>query len=179
MTIENLIKVIPPPKAPISAFGGPWEPVEAEIGTMLPQDYKDLSRLYGHGKFLQFLVVHSPICRSPYGRLAPTIRSEREFFGDNELPYRLWPEAGGLLLCGGTDFMDHLYWLPRGPPDKWRMVQWGRGFQEFEAFDCDLTDFIAGLVTGEIQPKDFPGPLDGFEDEELFTSWPDRWPERD
>jgi|GEM_PF-6739548 len=31
--------------------------------------------------------------------------------------------------------------------------------QEFEFFDCDLTDFLAGVVTGRIEPKGFPSDV--------------------
>lgn len=179
MTIENLIKVIPPPTEPVSAFSGPWEPIEAEIGTRLPQDYKDLARLYGFGKFLNFLVVYSPICRSPYVRLGPQVHTAHALFRGVELPCPLWPGTGGLLVCGGTDFSDQLFWLTRGQRDEWPIVVWGRGLQQFESFECDLTDFIAGLVTGDVRPEDLPGDLDDLDGEELFTSRADLWPERD
>ena len=40
------------------ADAGPWEPVEAELGTALPQDYKDFVRVYGSGYFMQFLGIY-------------------------------------------------------------------------------------------------------------------------
>ena len=49
MTIENLMKVVPPPEAPFEAFGGTRELIEGELRTALPQDYKDFVRLYGNG----------------------------------------------------------------------------------------------------------------------------------
>ncbi|HET6969891.1 MAG TPA: hypothetical protein VFH92_02090, partial [Phenylobacterium sp.] len=49
--------------------------------------------------------------------------------------------------------------LPHGSPEDWKVVVWDRGGDGFEVFDCDLTDFLAGLATGKIVPKAFP---DGF-----------------
>jgi len=40
--------------------------------------------------------------------------------------------------------------------DEWPVVVWGRGLQEFEAFECGLTDFLAGVAKKEIFPEDFP-----------------------
>lgn len=61
MTIDTLLSAVPPPAAPFQAFTGPWEPVEAYLGTRLPQDYKDFSRLYGR-----------PTPRQGGGRRAPS-----------------------------------------------------------------------------------------------------------
>jgi hypothetical protein len=36
MTIEALIKAIPPPVLPAAPFEGPWEPLEYQLGTALP-----------------------------------------------------------------------------------------------------------------------------------------------
>lgn len=160
MTIETLIKVVPPPAAPFEAFSGSWEPIEAELGTVLPQDYKDFVQLYGQGSFMEFLGIHVPRSWSPYLRLVSEVRVICDVFvNDEDLPYLLWPNPGGLLPFGKTDFGDYLFWLPCDPPEDWRVVVWGRGLQQFEAFDCDLTDFLAGLATGEILPEDFPEDL--------------------
>jgi hypothetical protein len=162
MTIETLIKVVPPPAAPFEAFGGPWEPIEAELGTALPQDYKDFVRLYGNGYFMEFLGVNVPSSGNPNTRLesqVPVICATFFDFDDEELPYPLWAHPGGLVPFGGTDNGDFLFWLPRGAPADWGVVVWDRGLYGFEAFDCDLTDFLAGLATGEILPKEFPDDL--------------------
>jgi len=165
MTIENLIKAVPPPAATFEAFVGPWEEVEAELGTALPQDYKDFVRLYGRGYFMQFLGVAVPRSRNPNTRLElrvpRTSEAFRTFAGSEELPYPIWPAPGGLISFGSTDNGDELFWLAQGPPSDWRVVVWGRGLLEFEVFDCDLTDFLAGLATGTLLPKDFPEDLPG------------------
>lgn len=160
MTIDALIKAVPPPVTPFEAFSGPWEPVETELGTVLPQDYKDFVRLYGNGYFMQFLGICVPRSRNPNMRLESQVRVICDtFLNDDEVPYPLWPNPGGLLPFGGTDNGDYLFWLPRGAPADWGVVVWDRGFWGFETFDCDLTDFLAGLATGEILPKEFPDDL--------------------
>ena len=160
MTIETLLKVLPPPAEPFETFDGPWEPIEAALGVVVPQDYKDFVRIFGNGSFLDFLMVLIPRSRSYNLWIVPSVRRAREMFrGLDDVPYTLWPHPQGLILCGGTDDGDSLFWLPRPAPEPWSIVVWDRGFGEFETFECDLTDFLAGLVTGEILPKQFPDGL--------------------
>lgn len=160
MTIEALIQAVPPPRAPQATFDGPWEPIEAELGTPLPQDYKDFVRLYGYGNFLEIIGIHVPFSTSPYVRLVPQIPLICDALrGEEDRPYPLWPEPGGLIPFGKTDYGDFLCWLPRGEPEDWSVVVYDRGFGRFETFDCSLTTFLAGLVTGELLPKEFPDNL--------------------
>jgi hypothetical protein len=160
MTIEALIKAVPPPAAPSEAFRGPWEPIEAELGTALPQDYKDFVRLYGSGYFMEFLGIDVPRSRNPNVRLEYKVHVVCDtFLIDEDTPYSLWPKPGGLLPFGATDNGDYLFWLTRGAPKDWAVVVWDRGLWQFERFDCDLTNFLAGLATGEILPKEFPCDL--------------------
>lgn len=161
MTIEALINVLPPPAEPFEAFNGTWELVEAEIGTPLPEDYKAFVRLYGSGYFMEFLGVDVPFTANPNTRFGAAMARavNRTFYGDDEVVYPLWPQASGLLPFGATDNGDYLFWKTEGAPDSWPVVVWDRGFQEFEVLDCDLTGFLAGLVTGEVAPKAFPDHL--------------------
>lgn len=157
MTIENLMRVVPPPPVPSEAYIGPWDAIETDLGAVLPQDYKDFVRFYGRGSFMEFLGIHAPVSWSPYVRLQSEVRVIcDDLRRDPDRPYPLWPEPGGLLPFGKTDFGDCLFWLPHGPPDDWGVVVWDRGMGHYEAFDCGLTDFLAGLATGEIEPKEFP-----------------------
>jgi hypothetical protein len=163
MSIERLIQIAPPPAKPDEPFEGPWRPIELEFGRYLPDDYKEFVRLYGLGSFMEFLCVFVPKAKSQWVRIETvnlSVRGDMYFnFTPDERPYPAWPDPGGLIQCGLTDFGDQLFWLPLGPPDEWKIVVWGRGFQKFELFDCGLTDFLAGVATGEIVVKDFPGDL--------------------
>jgi hypothetical protein len=160
MTIESLMRAVPPPEAPFEAFLGPWEPVEAELRTALPPDYKDFARLYGFGYFMEFLGISIPRSTNPNTRLESSVPNTCEMFGQfhdrDEFPYPIWPNPGGLVPFGGTDNGDELFWLPRGAPSNWGVVVWDRGLGNFEPFDCDMTDFLAGLATGALLPEEFP-----------------------
>jgi hypothetical protein len=105
MSIEALMRAVPPPQKPLESFAGPWAQIETEIGSPLPQDYKDYARLYGSGYFLQFLHVDTPRTGNPNIRLEKQVPSMcamfAQFDGDDR-PYPLWPEPGGLMPFGGT-----------------------------------------------------------------------------
>lgn len=176
MSIEALLKVVPPPLAPFEAFAGPWEPIEAEIGTALPPDYKDFVRIYGAGYFMEFLGVNVPRTRNLNTRFESQVGIICETFADDGgvgWPYAMWPDRKGLIPFGGTDNGDELFWLPQGAPDDWRVVVWDRGSLQFEVLDCGLTDFLAGLATGKVAPKEFPDDL--LPCDELFQP-NSRWP---
>jgi hypothetical protein len=162
MTIEALLKVVPPPAEPFEAFTGPWEPTEDDLGTALPQDYKDFVRLYGSGYFMEFLGIHVPRTRNYNTWLNGQVRVVTSAFKDWDdlLPYPMWPDPEGLIPFGGTDNGHQLFWLRRGPPEAWGVVIYDRwSLFEFETFDCDLTGFLAGLATGDVKPNAFPGLL--------------------
>jgi hypothetical protein len=159
MSIEALIKVVPPPAAPFEAFNGPWEPIEAQLKTALPPDYKDFVRVYGSGYWMQFFGIYVPRSRNPNVRLESQVPAICATFFDDENPYPLWPDPGGLIPVGQTDNGDYMFWLSQGPPADWGVVVWDRGLFGFERFDCDLTTFLARLATGEILPKEFPEDL--------------------
>lgn len=172
-----MLDVVLPPAEPFEAFTGPWEALEAELGTALPQDFKDFVRLYGSGYFMEFLGVSIPRTRNPNTRFETEVALICQTFADwddDELPHPTWPATGGLIPFGGTDNGDFLFWLSQGAPDDWRFVVRDRGMQEFEVLNCGLTDFLAGLVTGDAALKEFPDSL--LPCDELFqpnSAWPD------
>lgn len=158
MTIARLAQVLPPPPAPCEPFTGPWDPVEAHLGTELPQDYKDFARLYGRGRVAGLLYVNLPGDPDRRGTLQGELDLARGMVNYGmSVPYPVWPEPGGLLNIGLTEFNDRLFWLPRGEPSGWTIVLWDRALQNLETFECSLTDFVAGLAAGTITPEGFAG----------------------
>lgn len=166
MTIETLIKIAPPPAAPFEAFVGPWQPIETAVGTALPQDFKDFARLYGSGGFMDFIWIMVPWSSDRGVAYARSVGEACRTFNRISLPYPVWPDAGGVFPAGVTSNGDQIFWLPQGDPEAWRIVVWDRGEgegEDVETFDVDLTDFLAGLATGQISPKAFPEDFFPFE----------------
>lgn len=162
MTVESLVRVAPPPVAPCRAFKGPWAPIEAELGVVFPPDYKEFVRLYGCGYFVGYLNVAVPRCGDAGLRLEEFVPEiVRKFWAAGSRRDRFWPSVGGLLPFGYTENAEYLFWLTRGPPDEWPIVVWDRDSETgFELFECDLTEFLAGLATGVLAPEAFPDLLD-------------------
>jgi hypothetical protein len=173
MSIENLIRAVPPPERPGDPFPGPWREIEAKLGTALPSDYKAFVARYGLGHFLEHVWIWTPKAYDPDLRLeleAPKIL--KLFRDDEEFCFPLWPGPGGLLPFGFTIDGDYLTWKTGGPPDAWcvTVLDRGTGYNEVHDHDLDLTDFLAGVAMNEIEP-----PLFGYgfsEAERVFIPEP-------
>lgn len=173
MSIENLSRAVPPPERPGDPFSGLWRDVEAKLGTALPADYKAFVQRYGLGFFMEYLWIWTPGAYSPHVRLEREAPSVLRLFADDEhFPFPLWPAPGGLLPFGVTIDGDYLAWVTKGAPDEWRVtvLDRGMGYEAAHASDCDLTDFLAGLATGEIDPPSFQTGM--LECEHLFVPDP-------
>lgn len=175
MTIETLIKALPPPLAPTYVFDGPWEPIEAAIGLRLPEDYKELARIYGSGTFMGFISIYDAVGPDPDCQLVPELSEVRRFFRQYWPDIPIYPQPGGLLACGSTNTGEYLFWLTRGLVSEWPIVVWDHDClegEELELFEYDLTNFLAGLVTGEIRPRAFPEDMELQPGETAFESRP-------
>lgn len=170
MTIETLIKAVPPPAKPTYAFDEPWDTIQSQLTLQMPIDYKELVRLYGSGRFFEFFDIYAP--RSPIAscRLIDAIQAVRSLFLQevqggsfifDDPPLPLWPRPGGLLACGRTAWGDYLFWLTRGLPSEWPVVLWDRYQGQLTLFEYDLSDFLAGITNRTIGHDRIPGPTDG------------------
>lgn len=175
--IDELIRLVPPPAAPVHARGD-WQQVESSLGLGLPADFKQLIEHYGLGQFVDFITPLTPFGR--YDLLMRGIRdlqeSERAFraFGTDEdpytsdpdaSPYAIYPEPGGLLQWAGTDNGDLLCWLTEGDPDQWTTVAWNQRDQCHDAHPVGAVGFLHGWLTGRIvttvfrsRDRDEPAP---------------------
>ncbi len=173
MTIENLIRVVPPPERPGDPFSGSWREIEAKLGTALPSDYKALVALYGLGHFMEDVSIWTPQAYKRFMRLEfEALQGLKILREVDEFLFPLWPEPGGLLPFGTTVYSDYLTWRTEGPPDAWRItvVDRGSGFNEVHDYDLDLTDFLAGVALNEIDPPLFEYSFS--ESERVFTPDP-------
>lgn len=177
MSIENLIKAVPPPAAPTYPFDGPWGPIEARLRTSLPQDYKDLVRLYGSGDFMETVGAFSPADpRDHLGFLPQVYTVQRDFV--RYFPHiSMYPAPGGLLVCGDVAETGYIFWLTRGPVSEWPIVVWDHDpiGPELETFECGVADFLAGVIAGEIWPEAFPARED-LRDAEAFRPFSELTP---
>ena len=84
------------------------------------------------------------------------LRAIKEDFGEEEVPYPLYPDPGGLFPWAVSDNGDVLYWLTRGSPDEWEIVVNESRGPQFEGFKEPMTYFLAKLISGEIVSEILP-----------------------
>lgn len=166
MSIAKLTKLVPPPNKPISSgTGQDWAKVEKEIGTRLPQDYKDFIAAYGSGSFAQFYTVFNPFAESKWVRLADRVNDAPERLQDihddepDFLPYDIFPKSPGILNWGNDGNGNDYFWLIEGDdPDAWPVIAFDCRGSGAEKHDCTLTGYLLGVMEKKIKPlaTDFP-----------------------
>jgi hypothetical protein len=159
MSLQDLAQVMSPPSAPVET-GSPdeWPSIEQTIGTPLPADYKHYINTYGTGSIGRFLWPYNPFSRDEYLNLIPrneadldALRQLKERFGEEEVPYPIYPEPGGLLSWAISNNGDVLYWLTQGDPDAWHVVVNEARGPWYERFEQCATSFLTNLISGELE----------------------------
>jgi hypothetical protein len=166
MALDRLCRIAPPPAEPLEP-GAPerWPEVEDAIGTVLPDDYKALIERYGSGKFDDFLYLLNPFARDEAGNLlhekdtmlAAYAETRAKF--PRRLPLPPYPEPGGLLPLGRSDNGNELYWLTEGAPADWGVVAFAARSTRHEVHHHPVTEFLAGLLSAELDTHVFPEGL--------------------
>ncbi|MER5427016.1 SMI1/KNR4 family protein [Streptosporangium roseum] len=162
-TIDELVRLVPPPTAPVDARGD-WSEVEAALGLELPADFKSLVERYGRGQFVDLITPLTPfgahdLLIQRAQQLLGRERAFREKYPD-ECPYPFYPEPGGLLEWAGTDNGDSLCWLTEGEPDSWRVVVWNPRSVAYDAHDIGAVEFLHGWLSGRITTPILPGGVE-------------------
>ena len=168
MPLKEVLRLMPAPASPCET-GGPqrWREVQAELRTGLPTDYCQFIERYGTGCVDEYLWVLSPFTeREPLhlvkegARLLKGMRYLRTECGDEQVPYPVFPEPGGVLPWGVTDNGDMLFWVTKGEPGEWFVaVNEGRG-PMWEECHCSMVDFLVRVLSkefrSEIMAVEFP-----------------------
>ncbi|SFH72223.1 hypothetical protein SAMN04515618_102128 [Collimonas sp. OK307] len=172
MTIKELTAVLQPPEVPIEApSSGGWSEVERRLKTALPQDYKDYVEIFGSGAVSNFLWILNPFSVNPNLNLEQQLKTQTDVLGDlrnygEDVPYRCFPQAGGIFPFALSDNGDVLYWLTNGLPAEWTVVVNEARGPEWQHFDLPMTDFVTGVLTKKfschIFPSNFPGQFPNF-----------------
>jgi len=170
MSINDIYSIASAPEG-VQSFQG-WERLEARLGTSLPIDYKEFIDKFGSvyvGRFISILRPDSKYSNLDLeAKLVQISQMYREIKMSGEhVPYKMFPARGGIFPFAQTDNGDFLFWETAGEPNKWRIiVTEGRG-PEWGIFDLSMTEFIAGILTGQVKciifPDDFPPQSPKFE----------------
>ncbi|MFE7193665.1 hypothetical protein [Kitasatospora sp. NPDC057541] len=161
------------------AMGGlgrtPWEGSPSEVGFEFPADYREFVDRYGSVRINGEMSVLVPTLRSydggPGVGFSGFVRMTThgiaaELAADEDCPYPVYPEPGGILGWGSNLNADQFFWLTEGDdPDSWVIVAWYRSRGEWDRFDGGFSDFIIGVLDGsypyadEVAPRNPEEPL--------------------
>ncbi|MFD4478255.1 SMI1/KNR4 family protein [Streptomyces sp. NPDC058471] len=169
--VERLTVLIAPPGPRRSRD---WAAVEQQLGTALPQDYKELVEVYGGGLFDEEIWILDPECSDKDYNLLAEAKSRAEILANlwetEPKPPQLQENDGAQVLpwayIEGTGAM--LYWLrrPGQKPEEWTtLFNEGRG-PEWEHHPHSCADFLLLALTGEANTvyfDDFPPEEHEFE----------------
>lgn len=171
--LARIVERLSPPTTPVHGRGD-WTLAERELGTRLPDDFKQLVQTYGLGDFWGRVILRTPFGDNNPVRLDATFlddfESARELWPE-QYPYPFFPEPGGLLAWAVTESGTSLCWLTDGQPDAWPVVIWSRD-DAYERFDCGAAEFLEGWISGRIISALLGGDPD-------LAPWFDRAVDRD
>lgn len=157
-SLKKLLEAIPPPSQPRWVSGPLLDPTLPA----LPEDHAALIAAYGSGQFSDSKIgcvveVFNP--RDPWHEIGireslKILRDYRESEGDEYLPYPVYPETPGILICGWNDKRDYWFWHTKGADsNRWPTVYYGDMEDAFE-YKMPLVVFMQKLFFGEISRQD-------------------------
>lgn len=154
MNIESLKQLIPHPAEP--TFPGSqkeWIAFEKKTGLRFPEEYYTLLNIYGSGRFLggEFKVAN-PFDPDDENFAEHELRRLRETKVDHpdEVPYPLFPEAGGLYPFGIDGNGNTFLWITNSSSDKWTIVCFNSEDYS-ETINCSLIEFLILLASNKLK----------------------------
>ena len=139
-----------------------WADVETELGYRLPADFKALMSRFPSGTFADKFNVVSPVqnrksldrFREESAMLLNDLFEQRAFAAqeddpDEDVPYAIYPEPGGLIPWGSGD--EHAYyWLATdlAEPDGWTVVYSLRRDTGWGAYPGTMSKFLLDATSG-------------------------------
>ncbi|MVO87785.1 hypothetical protein GPA10_24255 [Streptomyces sp. p1417] len=138
-----------------------WDPAERALGVRLPDSYKELCEVFGHGTFSNSLTVDSVDPELVFDLVSGWsvgLRNARENgVEDGETdpfyePHHLYiPGKGGLIPWGSGDTGDSFFWLVEegAAPDDWPIL--GRVAEaettDWQRYEVSVPEFVFRVLT--------------------------------
>lgn len=156
-SLQMLVNEIPPPVQPRYTDGPLLDPSLPEM----PDDHTALIRTYGSGEFVYgdigcVVEIFNP--RDPwhmrfFRESYEILRDYRRTVGDKCMPFPIFPERPGVLICGNNDSRDYWFWYVNSTdPNKWPTVFYG-DLQDSYQFEMPMVVFMQKLFFGEISRR--------------------------
>ncbi|MBY8343530.1 SMI1/KNR4 family protein [Streptomyces spinosirectus] len=164
--VERLFELIPP-ATPLRARD--WAAVERQLGTPLPDDYKELVETYGGGVFDETIWLLDPECPDEDYNLRDQAAERTAILADlwqtEARPAELHdPDTQVLPWAYVEESGMYLYWLrkPGQKPNDWTVIlNEGRGPEWTHHASPCAAPFLLAVLTGRAESEYFPDlPLD-------------------
>jgi hypothetical protein len=130
----------------------PWAEIEAELGTELPSDYKQLCQAFGVGEFSQAVSV---LCADET-RVADPLRKWRRLLESDDssdspfAPYRIHVPGttGGLIPWGISRAADKFFWqVTDSAVDTWPVLAKMEDAEDWDRYEMTATEFLYRILT--------------------------------
>lgn len=162
--INSLKQILTPPTRPVEAVGD-WDAAEQDLGTGLPDDYKEFINTYGSGMISELpIMIYNPFADSigfplkegVYGHHGIMFAYQTLIDDEFDFGYDLFPEPGGLLPFGATGVGDYLNWKTGGDPNSWHVVVSGHCEREWHVFpEMGIVAFASDFYSFAISRANF------------------------
>lgn len=154
MSINELVKIVPPPEKPREAgTDQEWKSLQKRLGLYLPNDYRDFGMTYGSGEFNDGSIhIYNPFSKSFLKILeseSSRFQMTEQFIGKQ--PFQFYPAQPGLLPFGHDVNGNDLFWFTQGEPDSWPIILRDRECT-YETWEVPMTTFLAKAFKNEIKP---------------------------
>jgi hypothetical protein len=143
-----------------------WAAIEEQVGTKLPQDYKDFIQTFGSGAIDSFLYVFNPFSPNKNINLIEGGRAELEAYSISKKKFpqyyrhEAYPSEGGILPFAATDNGEIIYWKTARVPERWTVIAYEARGPKYYEFEGSTTEFLTGVLKRTIRcdvfPDDFP-----------------------
>lgn len=156
-SLNLLLDAIPPPAEPKYVEG----PLLDTSLPAMPDDHAALVRAYGSGEFsygrvgcvIEVFNPRDPWHQKQFRELSEILREYRESEGDEYMPFSIYPDHPGALICGWNDSSDQWFWyVDDSDPNQWPTVFYGDMQDSFQ-FEMPMVIFMQKLFFGEISRR--------------------------
>jgi hypothetical protein len=158
--LRKLQALAKPVSTPDSALRAEIEFFGSQLGLRLPPSYLEFIEQYGFsGYWQQFWYVLDP--RTDGGWTSPAddlsgrniLSAHRVIRASwpDDVPYPIFPEAGGLLPWAATDNGGRFFWLTEGPSESWTTIYAPDRSGGFTEIEMDVPAIVWGLISGEFR----------------------------
>jgi len=160
--IKSLKKVMEPPLSPVEIGDKEkWDNLEKKLNIVFPKDYKEFINTYGTGGIGDFLWVLNPFSENTYQNLLEEMQRFQNAYVELKEEFRIdyprqtFPNKNSLLIWGGTDNGDYLFWVYNKDLLEWKVGIFEKDGEE-DIFDMNMSTFLERLVKNEINTESFP-----------------------